>query len=297
MVEAIAGRKVKLVSVEARSVEVAIEDVFAEFGFGETTPQAVKDFLSYAYHNWDPPSPRYVVLLGDATYDYKDYMKTGVSNRVPPLMVKTSYLWTTSDPTYASVNGEDLLPDLAIGRLPAATVDEARTMVEKIVAYETGDVSLDGLTVLIADNADRAGDFHADAEELASGVLAGRDFTEGLLERARNRRYPRRHFTIFRRGSVAHELPRSRWDPFVGFGESLEHLAGGLALASDAAAHSSDNELPQRLLPLPLLQFAVGRALESRREWSRRGFLAKRVELETRRPTSTTKLYCESSST
>lgn len=180
-VEAIAGRKVKLVSVEARSVEVAIEDVFAEFGFGETTPQAVKDFLSYAYHNWDPPSPRYVVLLGDATYDYKDYMKTGVSNRVPPLMVKASYLWTTSDPTYASVNGEDLLPDLAIGRLPAATVDEARTMVEKIVAYETGDVSLDGLTVLIADNADRAGDFHADAEELASGVLAGRDLRKVYL--------------------------------------------------------------------------------------------------------------------
>ncbi len=77
-------------------------------------------------------------------------MKTGVSNRVPPLMVKTSYLWTTSDPTYASVNGEDLLPDLAIGRLPAATVDEARAMVEKIVAYETGDVSLDGPAVLIA---------------------------------------------------------------------------------------------------------------------------------------------------
>ena len=108
-------------------------------------------------------------------------MKTGVSNQVPPLMVKTSYLWTTSDPTYASVNGDDLLPDLAIGRLPAATVDEARAMVAKIVAYETGDVSLDGPAVLIADNADRAGDFQADAEELASGVLAGRDLRKIYL--------------------------------------------------------------------------------------------------------------------
>jgi len=153
---------------------VAIEDVFANFGFGETTPEAVRDFLSYAYHTWESP-PRYVVLLGDATYDYKDYMKTGVSNQVPPLMVKTSYLWTASDPTYAAVNGEDLLPDLAIGRLPAATVDEARAMVAKIVTYETGNGTLHGQAVLIADNADRAGDFQADAEELASGVLAGRD--------------------------------------------------------------------------------------------------------------------------
>lgn len=104
--------------------------MFADFGFGEPTPEAVRDFLSYAYHYWKSP-PRYVVLLGDATYDYKDYMSTGVSNQVPPLMVKTSYLWTTSDPSYASVNGEDLLPDLAIGRLPAASVGEARNRGEQ----------------------------------------------------------------------------------------------------------------------------------------------------------------------
>ena len=70
----------------------------------------MKDFLSYAYHNWKQPSPRYVVLLGDATYDYKDNLGTGVTNQVPPRMVKTTYLWTSSDPSYAAVNGEDILP-------------------------------------------------------------------------------------------------------------------------------------------------------------------------------------------
>ena len=154
---------------------VAIEDVYSEFGFGEPTPDAVKDFLSYAYHEWKRPSPRYVVLVGDATYDFKDYLQTGVTNQVPPLMVKTSYLWTASDPSYAAVNGDDLLPDLSIGRLPAATVDELRTMVDKLVAYETGDASLDrSPVVLVADDPDRAGDFEADAERLASNVLAAR---------------------------------------------------------------------------------------------------------------------------
>ena len=152
---------------------VAIEDVYTEFGFGESSPQAIREFLSYAYHAWQSPSPRYVVLLGDATYDFKDSLGTGVVNHVPPLMVKTSYLWTASDPTYAAVNGEDLLPDLAIGRLPAASVEELRVLVEKILSYESGAAGLSDSLVLIADNADRAGNFAKDADELASGVLSG----------------------------------------------------------------------------------------------------------------------------
>ena len=53
---------------------MSIEEVYSEFGFGEPTPEAVKDFLSYAYHNWRQPSPRYVLLLGDATFDFKDHL-------------------------------------------------------------------------------------------------------------------------------------------------------------------------------------------------------------------------------
>ena len=155
---------------------VAIEEIYSEFGFGEPTPEAVKDFLSYAYHNWRQPSPRYVLLLGDATFDFKDHLQTGVTNQVPPRMVKTSYLWTASDPSYAAVNGDDLLPDLAIGRLPAATVEQVRAMVEKIVAYEAGEVGLHrSAVVLVADNADGAGNFEADADKLAAKVLASKN--------------------------------------------------------------------------------------------------------------------------
>jgi hypothetical protein len=153
---------------------VAIEEIYSEFGHAEATPQAVQEFLSYAYHHWRKPAPRYVLLLGDGTYDFKDYLGTGVANRVPPYLVKTSYLWTASDPAYAAVNGEDILPDLAIGRLPAATVEEARAMVEKVVAYETSGSLTAGPAVLVADNPDQAGDFEAVAEEIATSVLADR---------------------------------------------------------------------------------------------------------------------------
>ncbi len=140
---------------------VPVEEVYQEFGFGEERPEAVRDFLAYAYHQRSAPSPRYVLLLGDATLDPKDYLQTGLTNQVPSPPVKTSFTWTVSDPSYAAVNGEDVLPDLAIGRLPAATVEEAQ--------------------VLVADNPDPAGDFEANAEDIATGVFAERDPTKIYL--------------------------------------------------------------------------------------------------------------------
>ncbi len=159
-----------------------LEDVYSEFGFGETRPEAIRDFLSYAYHHWQEPKLRYVLLLGDATYDFKDFLKTGVTNQVPPLMVKTSYLWTVSDPALGAVNGDDILPDVAIGRLPARNPEELRVMVSKILAYETGNANLESLLVLVNDNSDRAGDFRRDADEIALGVLSGRPVRRLSLE-------------------------------------------------------------------------------------------------------------------
>ena len=72
------------------------------------------------------------------------------------------------------MNGEDLLPDIALGRLAASSLEEAEEMVAKILAYERGDATLRGPVVLIADNADSAGNFEGDANTLTTGVLASR---------------------------------------------------------------------------------------------------------------------------
>jgi len=167
------GLRVKTVSTEA---------IDSEFGFGESGPDAIRDFLAYAYHHWRNPSPRYVLLLGDATYDFKNYLGTGMKNRVPPLMLKTDYLWLPSDPTYAAVNGEDGLPDLAIGRLPAATTEELRALVEKVLAYETGPSGSPARAVLVADNPDVAGNFTADAEDIATQMASSLALRKIYLE-------------------------------------------------------------------------------------------------------------------
>jgi hypothetical protein len=68
------------------------------------------------------------------------------------------------------VNGEDELPDIAIGRLPVETVEEVRAVVAKLLAYSQGE-GLAGPVVLVADDADQGGDFRASLEELATRVL------------------------------------------------------------------------------------------------------------------------------
>jgi hypothetical protein len=96
---------------------------------------------------------------------------------LPALWVKTSYLWTVSDPALGAVNGEDELPDLSIGRLAARTVEEARALVSKLLAWEESGQGLSGNAVLVADDPDGAGDFEADVEDLRASFLSGRPTT------------------------------------------------------------------------------------------------------------------------
>jgi hypothetical protein len=154
---------------------VAFEEIAAEFGHGQPSAEAIKGFLAHAFHSWARPSPRYVLLLGDASYDPRNFSGTSQPSPLPALWSKTSYLWTASDPQLAAVNGEDGLPDLAIGRLPATTVEQAEALVGKLIAWEDSGQGLSGSATLVADNPDIAGDFEADVRDIAGSYLAGRN--------------------------------------------------------------------------------------------------------------------------
>ena len=165
----------------------SLEEIASSFGGGQVSAQAIRDFLSFAYHQWRRPSPRYVLLLGDANHDPRRFNPASQPSPMPFLLQKTSYIWTASDPALAALNGDDLLPDLAIGRLPATTLEQAQTMVAKILDWEAQGHNLDGKAALVADNPDLAGDFEADARDIESSFLAGRDTTEVFLGQLPNR--------------------------------------------------------------------------------------------------------------
>jgi len=154
---------------------ISFEEIATEFGHGQPSAEAIRGFLAYAYQSWSRPSPRYVVLLGDSSYDPRNFSGVSQPSPLPALWTKTSYLWTASDPLLAAVNGEDSLPDLAIGRLPATSVEQAHSLVQKVLAWEDSGQGLSGAATLVADNPDLAGDFEADVEDVRASFLAGRE--------------------------------------------------------------------------------------------------------------------------
>ena len=114
-----------------RTAVVDVSGIFDEFGYGFASPQAIKDFLRYAYEHWQRPAPRFVLLVGDANYDYKNNwgLTPAPVNRVPGYLMFTSQGETIADDWYAQVSGADALADLFIGRLPAASLSQAQQMV------------------------------------------------------------------------------------------------------------------------------------------------------------------------
>jgi hypothetical protein len=154
---------------------VSFEEIAEVFGHGRPSAEAIRAFLSHAYHSWRRPSPRYALLLGDASFDPRGFQASSQPAPLPMLRARTSYLWTASDPLMAAVNGDDLVPDLAIGRLPATTLDEARALVAKVLAWEDSGQDLSGRAVLVADDPDLAGDFEADVEDVRASLLSGRE--------------------------------------------------------------------------------------------------------------------------
>ncbi|MBM3240588.1 hypothetical protein FJZ31_30255 [Candidatus Poribacteria bacterium] len=121
---------------------VDVTDIYDEFNYGMVSPQAIKDFLEFAYFNWQQPAVSYVVLFGDGTFDFKGIDKKTypeppeLNGYIPPHYVWTTYGDTSTDHWYATVSGIDVLPDFFLGRLTVETQDEAAAVVDKIVKYD-----------------------------------------------------------------------------------------------------------------------------------------------------------------
>jgi hypothetical protein len=77
---------------------------------------------------------------------------------------------TAADNRYVTIHGDDLLPDLLVGRLPVNSADEATTVVSKILQYERepwpGDWNAHH--VFVADDADSAGHYDEIFEQVLS---------------------------------------------------------------------------------------------------------------------------------
>jgi hypothetical protein len=116
-------------------ITVPLEAVYDQFNGGMPEPDAIRTFMIFASKAWNP-APRYLLLVGDATYDPRGYVSAPEANRLPVMFVHTSFGGeTASDTLLGDVDG-DMLPDLAVGRIPAQNADQVRILVNKTLAYE-----------------------------------------------------------------------------------------------------------------------------------------------------------------
>ncbi len=143
---------------------VELEQIINEFNDGLYSPMAIKKFLKFAYYEW-LQAPQFVVLVGDASYDYKDLQGHG-GNLMPTTFVTTPDGLFASD-TYLADVDDDTVPDMAIGRLPVLSAEELQNIIAKIKDYEYLSGSWKNKFLLLAGMPDENASFDSDSNRIS----------------------------------------------------------------------------------------------------------------------------------
>lgn len=152
---------------------VDVNQVYAQFGDHNFGYQGIEAYIEHAVENM---GTKYVVLVGNDTYDYKNNKFEAVS-LMPTKYVETRLgglriTQTASDASYGDIN-DDGNPDIAIGRIGARTKAEIAFVVNKIKAYQAREGYVG--RILMATDKDDLGqgvNFTADAQDLIDAMPA-----------------------------------------------------------------------------------------------------------------------------
>lgn len=121
------------------------QEIYNEFSSGNQDPAAIRDFIRMLYDKGEQNKPMYLLLMGDASYDYLDRL-TDNTNFVPTYQsiegLKLGYSFVTDDffgmlDPEEGVNAYGKSLEIGIGRFPVHTVEQADQMVDKVEAYMT----------------------------------------------------------------------------------------------------------------------------------------------------------------
>ena len=154
--------------------------IYNEFSSGAQDITAIRDFVKMMYDKAQPgKEPKYLLLFGDASYDFKNRTQ-GNTNFVPSYesveslspvdsFVSDDYFGLLDPDEGQSANGS---LDIGVGRFPVATIEQARSAVEKVMHYCSNDdrVKNDWRNVVtfVGDDQNEGGNlFIEDSEDLA----------------------------------------------------------------------------------------------------------------------------------
>jgi hypothetical protein len=125
---------------------VSLDQVYNEYGSGGADLTAIRDFIKDLYSRSTGGRFKYVLLFGDASYDYKDRLN-GNTNYIPTYQSSFSFSLGSSfitDDFFAymdageATNFGGAVMDLGLGRIPVETLTQAQTYVDKVKRYVAG---------------------------------------------------------------------------------------------------------------------------------------------------------------
>ena len=118
------------------SMTVDVQDIYDEFGWGVLDPVSIRDFLKYAWENYNSPV-RYCCLLGDAIWKYKNLTEEQKKRfLVPTIYQNDDYGNSETDDFYTWFDTFPI-PYLAIGRMCANDIESAKILIDKTINYES----------------------------------------------------------------------------------------------------------------------------------------------------------------
>ncbi len=147
---------------------VPVDSVIDQFGYGLPLPSAIRDYLFQALMTWELP-PSYVTLVGDSTINPRNNLNFG-NPLYAPQLVPTDLAFVDrfqgqipSDHVFSMLIGRDLIPVIAIGRIPVKTVEVLGSVIDKIIIYEQNQLLpsnwMENILFLADDFDSSAGDF------------------------------------------------------------------------------------------------------------------------------------------
>jgi hypothetical protein len=125
---------------------VTTDDIFDNFSAGLPDPMAIRNYIKFLYENSidanGNPRLGYVLLLGDATVDFRnnassqpDYVPTNLYFTRTTLFTMATDDWFAHLDATDQIGGSSVM-DVALGRLPVETAAEASIAVDKVIGYE-----------------------------------------------------------------------------------------------------------------------------------------------------------------
>lgn len=151
---------------------VIVDDIYNEFSSGSSDITGIRDFIKYIYDNNTTPDRKlqFVCFFGDGSYDYKDRISNN-NNVVPVYLSVESFNLASSyvtDDYYGMMddNEGDMSVihtiDIATGRIPVSTIDQATNAVDKILSYYQQEAIGDwrNTITLVADDIDENSDIN-----------------------------------------------------------------------------------------------------------------------------------------